>query len=764
MPNPGVFLGPRKEFLLGTLEEYKVGVSAGHSAETLAAITRRFFKRWSPDLPLEEEISPEALASVDDYAADPERPPLPDIDAVGQDAYNKAVEAESVYQQLLKKRKDQIRNFLSYRLAKLAASKAGGVSDPYAAVKRKFLGISANKPRKLAAHNIWRRSNAEQVEAEVRRRSNGAKIIKKEVLTKYDQATMALFKIISEDEQAQFKALAEQEHSEDLEKWKEDQKLIISTDPAARQCAIEHVPTFIQPILDVLQEVTGWRWHLMGGGPEPADGGRLNVMSVASSGTTSGPVGLSFIQSQRDQYRRFVLPVWGNFLRMCYSPDECRARALPESGLTLAELGLDEGSVILDTIEGLAPYPSKTAPLTSQPSALPSQPPSPVSLHQPSPPPSRAPSPVSYSRAASRQPSSPPSRAPSPPASTSAQASAPHSQAPSRQSSAPPSPSLQASAPPSRAPSRQPSAPPSHAPSPSPQASASPSYTQSPSSSHEPSAPAPASTASSPSTMTPDDSPPTRPSQSTRQGIRAMKRRRLDLASEARKRQRPSRSPPVTAPIPTPLTSPPVTAPIPTPSTATPVTAPIIPTPSTAPPVTAPIPTPSTAASVTAPIIPTPSTATPVPPPVPTPSTLPPVSVSSRAPKWFINSMDMLQSLNCGVYWIRLLHVWNTFEEKSLYAKSPPLPASHRPVCVTDWIQRARSPTYRPEINIAKIQEDFDAWFDAIHDDIRRSGQNGFVSVLAALFFWRYALSKSTESDQEWEMRVKSVSNSFMSA
>jgi hypothetical protein len=35
---------------------------------------------------------------------------------------------------------------------------------------------------------------------------------------------------------------------------------------------------FVQPILDLLCEATGWTATLMAGGPEPAHGGRLNVM------------------------------------------------------------------------------------------------------------------------------------------------------------------------------------------------------------------------------------------------------------------------------------------------------------------------------------------------------------------------------------------------------------------------------------------------------------------------------------------------------
>ncbi|KAG6835662.1 hypothetical protein H0H93_015970 [Arthromyces matolae] len=514
MPNPGVFCGPRKEFLLDCLDEYKAAVAAGHGSETIAIISRRFFKRWAVDLPLQQEVSPEELSKVNDYSADDERPPLPDLEAVGQDAYDSAVAEEDAYQKLLTTRRNQIRNFLTYRLTKLV-SKDGTVSDPYAPIKRKFFGVSTQKPRKRTAHNIWRRSNAEKVEAEVQRKTKGVKIAKHQVLTVYDEVALALFKKLSTEDQEQFKGLAEEEHEEDVKKWKEASKLKVSTEPVDRQRAIEHAAPFMQPILNVLEEVTGWKWHLMGGGPEPADGGRLNVLSIASSGKTSGPVGVSFIQSQRNRYRKVVVPMWGNFLKMCYTPDECRARALAEPELPLAQLGIDEAEVLLDSVDDISSTEHSSP--ASPPSRAPSPPPENPSRQSASPrgqfpqsqsvPPSRGPSPARQSHPPSRAPS--PTRQPLPP-----RQSPPPSRAPSptRQSLPP-----RQSPPPSRAPSPSRQSPP-RSPPPPPQQPPPP-----PSSSH-----------------------PTSPHQSPAQTVRSLlkaiqlekRRRKPSTASAPRKKRR----------------------------------------------------------------------------------------------------------------------------------------------------------------------------------------------------------------------------------
>ena len=41
---------------------------------------------------------------------------------------------------------------------------------------------------------------------------------------------------------------------------------------------IESLRRFVEPILDLIAEHTGWKVTLIAGGPEPADGGHLNIV------------------------------------------------------------------------------------------------------------------------------------------------------------------------------------------------------------------------------------------------------------------------------------------------------------------------------------------------------------------------------------------------------------------------------------------------------------------------------------------------------
>lgn len=92
----------------------------------------------------------------------------------------------------------------------------------------------------------------------------------------------------------------------------------------------------MQPILDLVCEATGWKATFIAGGPEPADGGRMNcvryvgeifcpsysltfVLVSVHSGTTLGDVQLDFGKAERERYKKFFLPMYGAFLKKCYS-------------------------------------------------------------------------------------------------------------------------------------------------------------------------------------------------------------------------------------------------------------------------------------------------------------------------------------------------------------------------------------------------------------------------------------------------------------
>ncbi|KAF8057956.1 hypothetical protein FPV67DRAFT_1370730, partial [Lyophyllum atratum] len=72
MVNPGAFQGIRKTFLISQKPRYAIAVAENHVADTLADIQRSFFKRFSLDLPADQDPTSEELSGVDDSTPDPE--------------------------------------------------------------------------------------------------------------------------------------------------------------------------------------------------------------------------------------------------------------------------------------------------------------------------------------------------------------------------------------------------------------------------------------------------------------------------------------------------------------------------------------------------------------------------------------------------------------------------------------------------------------------------------------------------------------------
>ncbi|KDR75456.1 hypothetical protein GALMADRAFT_140956 [Galerina marginata CBS 339.88] len=96
---------------------------------------------------------------------------------------------------------------------------------------------------------------------------------------------------------------------------------------------------------------------------------------------------------------------------------------------------------------------------------------------------------------------------------------------------------------------------------------------------------------------------------------------------------------------------------------------------------------------------------------------------------------------------------------------------SYCPGDVKQWIQRARSPTWRPIIqDLAKFEREFGAWWTALQPEwrveaeeghavedgegdwevLRKQGLNGLLSLLAALFFWGLHIRDSAVDRARW--------------
>ncbi|KAF9537603.1 hypothetical protein CPC08DRAFT_808783 [Agrocybe pediades] len=301
----------------------------------------------------------EALAAVDDNSPDPEVPELC-LETLREEAYQ--LEWRNKLTRLDIK---QIKRRLHYQYVKdqeqAATDNSGGV-DYYRIMMHRLCGTEAQKPRRLSAANMWRklRDNAELVEKEFQRRLKAMPIQprRKRLIAINDEVVRDLFAALPQEEQDSWLEVSKDEHERKLEVWRKSMEEEPSEDPADRQRCIQNLVKFGQPILDAICKATGWKATLIAGGPEPADEGHLNVISI-HSGTTTGDHKMNFGRAERTRYKKHIVPIFGNFLQKCYSLDECRSRALPADNelQPLTDMLLEEEGANFDTGSFSSPLP-----------------------------------------------------------------------------------------------------------------------------------------------------------------------------------------------------------------------------------------------------------------------------------------------------------------------------------------------------------------------------------------------------------------------
>ncbi|KAF9471141.1 hypothetical protein BDN70DRAFT_820400, partial [Pholiota conissans] len=320
MVNPGSFKGSRKTFLLAQADLYAEAVVNNNVADTVSDIQRRYFKRYPITLPHDEEPDEAWLAQVDDTAPDADLEP-PILDGLNAEDMVAARDAYDGQLKLIQLRKEQITRRLKYQHTKAQDSSTGfegGIDNPMAVLMSKLTGIDLKKPRKKTGYNDSNITGRKKIG--VRNK------IYKEA---YDE--------LDDDEKAECEARSQAEYDDAMAKLEAVLNGNASTKPEDRQRVIEGLPKFVQPIIDLVAEHTGWKVTVIAGGPEPADNGRLNMISI-HSGLCTGTIPMNFGRAERTSYKQFVVPVFANFLKKCYTVEECRAASLPVQQKSLADL------------------------------------------------------------------------------------------------------------------------------------------------------------------------------------------------------------------------------------------------------------------------------------------------------------------------------------------------------------------------------------------------------------------------------------------
>ncbi|SJL00821.1 uncharacterized protein ARMOST_04135 [Armillaria ostoyae] len=266
--------------------------------------------------------------------------PFPDATKLTPRAFVKAMTAYTTYNEKVKDCEGRIDHWLRYHHDK--SLKPMIKDDPYRHVLAKLAGVQASKPHRRTAYNLWCKLYGNEVEEELVKLVQEGKVTPKQKPGKCQTMRSDWYASLSKEEQCEWTKRSEEEHDVAMAEWKVGVDGTASDDPHEIQRCIDHLAGFIQSILEIIAKHTKGKVFMLWGGPEPGDGSHLNLMSLCA-GKTSGPDGQNFINSEKALYDNVLVPMYGRFLRKCFRPEDCQAMALPNvAGDEVLGLGMKE--------------------------------------------------------------------------------------------------------------------------------------------------------------------------------------------------------------------------------------------------------------------------------------------------------------------------------------------------------------------------------------------------------------------------------------
>ncbi|KAK7435282.1 SERTA domain-containing protein 3 [Stygiomarasmius scandens] len=350
MPNPGAFSGKRFLWLTSKISGYVDAYKANKHKAKREEILRGFFRRFPVKYPDDWEPTDEEFDAVDDNAP---------VEEELTPTFNSPEEKEAwdVKQHELGERykavKGTVTRWLDYR-SKLALNngkktKGKDNRSPAERIVRYLTGESDNKPRKIPASRLWAR-DCPEAKAAIREEYDkqlqlwredkvGDKEDKSWPARTYAQIVNEHWDKLSGSEQREWGVKSKELLKEEMKQWEDNGKKGFSTDPKERQRCINILIGVTQEFIDLTAEACGWEVCTIMGGPEPADKGRINIVSIHL-----GPKNRNFGTVMRSGVKKQILPLFGEYLKLCFTKAECKARALDVED-AVEEMGLmDMGS------------------------------------------------------------------------------------------------------------------------------------------------------------------------------------------------------------------------------------------------------------------------------------------------------------------------------------------------------------------------------------------------------------------------------------
>ena len=117
--------------------------------------------------------------------------------------------------------------------------------NPYRVLLHQLMGTSIQRPRMKSAINIWHRTEAPVIKAEVQCLMLVGGIPHSEVVTLRERVAKKIFLQLPEEERKGWGVQAKEEHEVAIENWRNEMQADPSEEPAARQKYVQSLYFYV---------------------------------------------------------------------------------------------------------------------------------------------------------------------------------------------------------------------------------------------------------------------------------------------------------------------------------------------------------------------------------------------------------------------------------------------------------------------------------------------------------------------------------------
>ncbi|KAJ8516237.1 hypothetical protein ONZ45_g6440 [Pleurotus djamor] len=304
--------GKQLEFFNSHLEGFLEAVHASGDTKAIADnVVNRYFELFDWRLPVSQDPTPDA--------------PLPNSLKV------LSAEETKLKGRVVAKMRTSITNWLHYNATKTVSSlkhlKSTDTRDPYALLLSKLSGVGTRPPKRANAWEVCSKPNFNTYKDEVDNLFEASGKEKKYRATERNKFMSARFSKLPEAQRLAWEKQAQEQYDVEVQARADRVKRITSLSPVERQEALRRLGDFFWPILEGVSTILNMHVSVFVGGPEPARGGALNVLSL-HSGQNRDAIPKTWGEADPKRFEA-VTDSFLAYLETCYTLEDRAASAIP---------------------------------------------------------------------------------------------------------------------------------------------------------------------------------------------------------------------------------------------------------------------------------------------------------------------------------------------------------------------------------------------------------------------------------------------------